>query len=362
MRRSDAHTFHHSPVSLFCRGSGLEIECVFGRAAYTCEGIVSSALLRYHVRKKRRRMRYVAYDQFIEPARARAQLWRIPVGVVLMLLVTVLWSAGMFLLAYFMWGGSSPTWAEEFMTTPTPTSSLTMLLTILGLGAGTMLAAKWLHRRSAGSLFGPRARVIGDFGIAAGICFVALMGAQLVLMQIHEVERNLDLDIWLGFLPVTLVVLIFQTGSEELAFRGYLQQQLGARFRPVWVSILLPSLLFGLLHVEPGGDPAIGLMYFGVTGLFGLIAADLTRVTGSIGAAWGFHFANNVIASLFFGIKGDMLSGLALYTSSVDKTNVNALVTELIPGMAMILLLWFILRALFKRRQDRADPMADVFN
>jgi uncharacterized protein len=48
----------------------------------------------------------------------------------------------------------------------------------------------------------------------------------------------------------------------------------------------------------------------GAAATFGLIAADLTARTGSIGAAWGFHFANNTMAITILATDGT-ITGLS---------------------------------------------------
>ena len=50
----------------------------------------------------------------------------------------------------------------------------------------------------------------------------------------------------------------------------------------------------------------------GAAGLLGIFLADLTYRTGNLGAAMGFHFANNIISLCFFA-PDDVLNGLALY-------------------------------------------------
>ncbi len=44
---------------------------------------------------------------------------------------------------------------------------------------------------------------------------------------------------------------LIQTGAEELVFRGYLQQQLAARFASPLIWMVLPALIFGAVHYDP---------------------------------------------------------------------------------------------------------------
>ena len=91
-----------------------------------------------------------------------------------------------------------------------------------------------------------------------------------------------------------------------------MMQQLAARFRSPLIWLLLPAVLFGLIHFDPTTNGANNWAVIGAVGLFGLIAGDLTRRTGSLGASWGMHFANNVLALLILPVSG-ALDGLGLF-------------------------------------------------
>jgi membrane protease YdiL (CAAX protease family) len=121
-------------------------------------------------------------------------------------------------------------------------------------------------------------------------------------------------------LPLALLGVAVQTGAEELVFRGYLQQQLAARFRSPLIWMLVPSLAFGAAHYDPATSGGNLWLIVLATGAFGLAAADLTARSGSLGAAWGFHFANNVAALLVIAVKGT-IPGLALFTTPYDATD-----------------------------------------
>ena len=90
-----------------------------------------------------------------------------------------------------------------------------------------------------------------------------------------------------------------------------MQQQLAARFSSPIIWMVLPSAFFAGLHYQPEimGDNTWLVM--GAVFVFALLAADLTAVTGNIGAAWAMHFVNNALAILLVATEGP-LSGLAL--------------------------------------------------
>ncbi|MDJ0629759.1 MAG: CPBP family intramembrane metalloprotease [Rhodobacter sp.] len=230
----------------------------------------------------------------------------------------------------------------------TPAGTLILLATFLGMALGPMLAVRLLHRRPVGSLFGRAARAIRDFAGAAAIATVIYAAAVAVWFAVFDATPQLDPILWLALLPLSLAGIALQTGAEELVFRGYLQQQLAARFRSPVVWMILPSLIFGAVHYDPATTGGNALLIVGATGIFGLAAADLTAATGSLGAAWGLHFANNVFAILIVAVDGT-LPGLALYTTPYAADD-NGLLPMLILGdVAVLILTWFILRRALQR-------------
>ena len=266
-----------------------------------------------------------AFDRFVEPARRRPQIWRFVLGMVVAVVVYVAWTVGVIAAAYFLLArGEDPLlWTQALVEAETPEGTLLLLLTFVGMALGPIAAARWLHGRRAGTLFGPRVRTLRDFVVAAGIVFAVLGVAMGIWAVEYDAVANLPLSTWALVLPLTLLGLLVQTGAEELLFRGYMQTQLAARFRSPVVWLLLPSLVFGIVHTDPetAGDNV--WMVVGSAAVFGLIAADLTARTGSIGAAWGFHFANNVIAIELLA-TGGTITGLALWVTPYTLAEYDA--------------------------------------
>lgn len=296
-------------------------------------------------------MQYPAHDAFIAAARPRAQLWRLAVGLVSILVIYAAGIAAIFgALVAFSGLDGAQTWMARMAAADTPTSTLLVLATFLGMGIGPLIVARVLHRRPAASVFGPRARVLRDFATAMAIC-LAVYAVIAVLPSDSAPRPGLAPMLWAAFLPLALVAILVQTGAEELLFRGYLQQQLAARFASPLVWMILPSVLFALGHYQPEtmGDNA--WLIVAAVGLFGILAADLTAASGSIGAAWGFHFANNCVAILFTAIDGP-LSGLALYTAPFDPADAAEARPLILLDMAVTLATWAAIRFAVTRRRD----------
>lgn len=287
-------------------------------------------------------MQYPAHSEFIAPARAYPQIWRILLGLFLALLVYGIGIALVFVAIYLVSGADGvQAWATEMMEATGPTGTLLILATFFGMALGPMLAVVVLHRRRIGSLFGPLPRTLRHFLVAVAVCAFAY-GLSFLLPTDMRIEPAMERALWLSFLPMALVGVLLQTGAEEVLFRGYLQQQLAARFASPLIWMVLPSVIFASLHYQPEvmGDNALYIV--AATGLFGLLAADLTAKTGSIGAAWGFHFANNVVAILIVALDGP-LSGLALYTAPLSAASAEIRPLILL-DMGTTVVTWILIR------------------
>jgi uncharacterized protein len=286
-----------------------------------------------------------AFDRFVTPARRKPQLWRFGLGMVLVVTIYALWTVGVLVVAYFALArGQDPMlWMDALVAAETPGGTLVLLLTFVGMALGPMAAARWLHGRSAGSLFGPAVRTLRDFVVAAAIVLVVL-GLSLGLWSLeYDAVPNLPLATWAMLLPLTLIGLLVQTGAEEILFRGYMQGQLAARFRSPIVWLVLPSLLFGLVHYDPASAGSSAWLVVGAAATFGLIAADLTARTGSIGAAWGFHFANNTLAVGVLATDGT-ITGLSRWLTPYTLKDLDLPVAVIVGDLAVIVLAWILVR------------------
>lgn len=118
--------------------------------------------------------------------------------------------------------------------------------------------------------------------------------------------------ITLAILSLTLIP--FQAGFEEILFRGYLIQGFAVASRNRWLPIVATSVLFGLMHalnpeVKEYGFFIMMPQYI----FFGLVFAVLTMMDGGIELAIGAHTANNAFMSIFITNKDSALQTPAMY-------------------------------------------------
>ncbi|MEM6479619.1 MAG: CPBP family intramembrane glutamic endopeptidase [Pseudomonadota bacterium] len=281
-------------------------------------------------------MSYAGFSSFVAPARARADLWLTLVGAVLILILYALGAwAVLEAAAWALPGGAS---VAALVEGTSPTGALVLLFHFVAMALAAMIVVRLIHRRGALTLLGNRERLTRDFLRTAGIAILVAGFATGLILTFVGVSWKGNAGLWIALLPLALPLILLQTGAEELVFRGYLLQQLGARFgvglRAVW--LFLPALLFALGHVSFEEQGANAWAIFAVTLLFAVITADMTARTGSLGAAWGLHFINNVQALLVISLMGP-LSGLSLGT--VPMTAAMPAVLPLLAADAAALLI-----------------------
>ncbi|MCC5970382.1 MAG: CPBP family intramembrane metalloprotease [Pararhodobacter sp.] len=288
---------------------------------------------------------------FIAPARAYPQIWRLLLGMTLIAGVYFLWMA---LLGGLLWLASGLEGLDVRLYTigrgSDPWSLLLLLTTFIGMAFGAWAAARLLHRRGLRSLVGRPSVVLRDFVL--GVVVMLIVGGGLGLMFLPftpALEPATPLAVWLTFLPLALLGIAVQTGAEEMVFRGYLQQQLAARFTSPLVWMVLPSILFGMAHFAPAEMGESAWLVVAATGVFGLIAADLTARTGALGLAWGLHFANNCLAILLVSAMGG-LDGLALFKLPEGAAHAEVLRPLLLADIALMGVVWAACRLWLRRR------------
>jgi membrane protease YdiL (CAAX protease family) len=290
---------------------------------------------------------YAAHDRMTAPARDAAEPWRTFVGVVMIAGIVI--GLNMVLSAALLaWDGRF--WAGPGQDGGTPAALLILLGSFGFVSAACAVTVRLLHRRGARSLLGPLPHALRDFLRVLG-WLLALGAAMWVLPPWGlgpELTPNLAPGLWLMLLPLSLGAVLIQTSAEEVLFRGYLQQQIAARFRSPVIWMGLPSALFALGHYLPAqaGDNALAVALW--AGVFGLLMADLTARAGNLGPAIAVHFANNLSAILIVSLP-DGLSGLALYTVGFSLDDAEAVRAWLPVDFAAMVVAWLAARVAIRR-------------
>lgn len=294
-------------------------------------------------------MRTPEFEAMLTSAKLYPQIWRLLLGILLVVFIYLGFSAILFS-GLFIIGGPFEFgfWLARLSPADEPIVVSALLLTAIGFLIAALIVAPACHYRGPGTLFGPRDETFRGFFITV-VVSIPLYGILFALASISGAppEANLPLYIWLQWLPLAVPLILLQVSGEELIFRGYLPQQLAARFKARIIWMGLPAVLFGALHFNPAAGDMKWLIIF-TTFFIGLIAMDLTERTGSLGAAIGLHFVNNLSAILILTSK-DSLSGLALWVSPVGFGDTEIAAIGLGTNIIFLLILWRVIRWALER-------------
>jgi membrane protease YdiL (CAAX protease family) len=292
---------------------------------------------------------YAPHEQLVAPARRHPQLWRLFAGVVLATAIAVVLSRLAQVVLFSLAPGllQAP---QAFQTGNTPVSLLVLLGSFGFVSLGVMAAARIVQKRTALSVIGPAPLAMRQFWqVSRWLLLVTLV---IILLPPYDMEvelrANLPLNTWLLLLPLSLAAVLVQTSAEEILFRGYLQQGLAARFKSPLIWMGLPSLIFAAGHYLPSeaGENAVLIALW--SGVFGLLAADLTARSGTLGPAIALHLFNNVTALLLVALP-DSLSGLALFTLPYSMSDTEALRSWLAVDFSMMFVSWLAARVAIRR-------------
>ncbi|HVY90607.1 MAG TPA: CPBP family intramembrane glutamic endopeptidase [Hyphomonadaceae bacterium] len=281
-------------------------------------------------------LRYASptFRQWLTPALGgRSKLWRTVFGAIGVLIIWGAWT-GLAILAGILSGYVTRDGMRSLMGEGGVEQSyddavklgLVLLATFAGLWLGVIVVVKAWHWRRVTGVISFNGRVDWrQFGAGAAIAAgYLLVGFVTSVATGHPPFRtNVELLPWLATLAPMCVLLLIQTTGEELFFRGYLVQQLAARFRHPLVWALIPAVAFGFGHYANGGnDVAYSVYYVIATIMFGLISTVCLWRTGSLSASFGLHFANNVAAFLIAGPEGGPGPGTTLWAwTGTDVTS-----------------------------------------
>jgi membrane protease YdiL (CAAX protease family) len=310
------------------------------------------------------------FHQWVETARPREQLWRTVLGAGIVVAVWLAWS----MLVLFIAGSTGMIngsivngllYGGVVYISYIDIYSLlgVVMVTFFGLWLGVWAAARWVHKRKPAGVISLTGRISRrEFGIGCAIAaaYVAVSAVVTTLMGSAPSWSGADLGAW-AIGTLSLLPLIFvQSAGEELFFRGYLTQQLAARFNHPLVWGLVPSVAFGLAHVgNAGGEVQMTIYYVVATGIMGLIFTAMVWRTGGLAAAMGFHTVNNLTGFTIAGYD----------TGSAPTTLLSWRADEMVgPGPADLLMLGLLLAFVLspfaplpkgqplRRKETRAAP------
>ncbi|MEM6938945.1 MAG: CPBP family intramembrane glutamic endopeptidase [Pseudomonadota bacterium] len=293
---------------------------------------------------------YSPHEGFIAPARSHAEIWRLVAGLFLAFVAYVLFNTVFFELIYSFLTRDPDQFLREVQSGETPRAMYFMLFSFVFMSLSVGLAAQLLHKRRFHTLLGPLNACARDFG-AVSFLLLIVMAVTFVLPPWGMGEPlipNVPVGTWIMLLAPSLILVLIQTSAEEIVFRGYVQQQLAARFASPLLWMILPAALFAIGHYLPDTAGENALLIALWAGVFGVLMADLTARAGNLGPAIAVHFWNNVAAILIISLPGN-LSGLALYHAPFSASDVDEMRAWLPVDFALMVVFWLTARLAIRR-------------
>lgn len=143
-------------------------------------------------------------------------------------------------------------------------------------------------------------------------------------------------------------IVLFQTGAEEIFFRGWFQRILVDR-AGLMMGITGSAFAFSALHIIGGARDPMSLLNLFLGGLFfGLLAARTGGLAAPIAAHFGWNWGEQILLGLdpnpgvgAFGAMFDRdLVGSALWGGSVEGLNASVAISFVLLALILPLAVW----------------------
>lgn len=232
-------------------------------------------------------------------------------------------------------------------------SFVVLMLASVFFVLGMYLAVRLIHRRPFRTIITPaRSIAWGRLFQGFGVWFV-LAGLTSVVEALLYPGRYVwtpDLEHFIPFVFLALILVPIQTSAEEFFFRGYILQGVGLRVRNIWALSVISGILFMVPHfLNPEASvnyALMGLYYFSM----GAFLAYITLRDGRLELALGVHAANNLFSALFANYTVTVMPSPSLFTVTVLDA-VYSVPAALI-GMVIFALLFI---GLWRRKAPEGD-------
>jgi len=208
---------------------------------------------------------------------------------------------------------------DNFMTADLDKNFLLFLILFMFLVGLIFLfiGIKYIHQRSFNSLVTSRVKIDWKrffYGFFVWGIIAVVMTYASILLAPENFIWNFNATPFFTLVAISFIFIPFQTGFEELLFRGYFMQGIGVLVKNRWVPLVVTSLVFGLLH---GTNPEVAklgqltmVFYIGTGLFFGIV----TLMDEGTEIALGLHAVNNITAAFFVTTDWTVFQTDALYT------------------------------------------------
>ena len=223
---------------------------------------------------------------------------------------------------------SSPELSElnPKIVSASPLIFMLILLTFPGALVAPYLGQKFIHNRSIKSLHTAASNIRWGRGLQAFFVTWIVLGtftAVLHFTGISTIRSNFGAEQFISYSLVCLLFLPLQSGTEEIIFRGYLNQGVNHLLKNKWVTFTITSLLFMAMHLanpEALAGKESGMLTLTMSSyfIFGFIACLMVWMDDGLESAIGFHAANNTFAGIFVNYEGSVIPTPSLFMATTD--------------------------------------------
>lgn len=233
--------------------------------------------------------------------------WRFVIAILVILIAWQLIGAipSIFLILWIFVDGDPLTQVTsdgQFLGIDINVSFTAMLLASVAFLGGLFLAMRYVHQRGLLSLVTPAKNIDGHRVLQGFICWFVLcvvIGVIETLLHPGRYIYSLDVQKFLPFVFLAVILIPIQTTTEELFFRGYLLQGFGLSVKNPFLLSFLSGLIFMLPHLLNPETKLnyllMGFSYF----MIGAVLAFITLRDGRLELALGMHAANNLYTAIF---------------------------------------------------------------
>ena len=206
-------------------------------------------------------------------------------------------------------------------------SPLIFLLILLSFPASLIapyLGQKFLHNRTIKSLHTAASNIRWSRGLQAFFVTWIVLGSFTAILHftgISPVRSNFGAERFISYSLVCLLFLPLQSGTEEIIFRGYLNQGFHHLIKNKWVVFTITSLMFMAMHLAnpealAGKESGLHVLTMSSYFLFGFIACLMVWMDDGLESAIGFHAANNTFAGIFVNYEGSVIPTPSLFMAT----------------------------------------------
>jgi len=230
----------------------------------------------------------------------------------------------MILLAPSVFGDSESSELIGALMASGPFAYATFLIIFPASLIALYLGQKLLHKRSLLSLHTSAKKIRWSRGLQAFFVTWIVLGSLTAVGHfsgLSPINTNFDAGRFLTYAIVSLLFLPMQSGTEEIVFRGYLNQGFTHILKNKWVAFIITSALFAAMHLSnpeatKGAEDGILLLTMSSYFIFGFVACLIVWMDDGLESAIGFHAANNTFAAIFVNYEGSVLPTPSLFMAS----------------------------------------------